>query len=89
LDAGKGPVATVLVRNGVLSTGDYLVAGSTYAKVRSLGDFRGKRIVSAHPGMPAVVTGFKAVPSFGDLFHRSRAKRRRAMRRCGVAARAG
>lgn len=68
LDAGKGPVATVLVRNGVLKTGDYLVAGSTYAKVRSLGDFRGKRIVSAHPGMPAVVTGWKAVPAFGDLF---------------------
>jgi translation initiation factor IF-2 len=68
LDAGKGPVATVLVRNGVLKTGDYLVAGSTYAKVRSLGDFRGHRIVSAHPGMPAVVTGFKVVPSFGDLF---------------------
>ncbi len=68
LDAGKGPVATVLVLNGELKTGDYLVAGSTYAKVRSLGDFRGKRISSAHPGMPAVVTGFKAVPSFGDQF---------------------
>ncbi|HUD11581.1 MAG TPA: translation initiation factor IF-2 N-terminal domain-containing protein, partial [Candidatus Saccharimonadia bacterium] len=50
LDAGKGPVASVLVRNGVLKTGDYLVAGSTYAKVRSLGDFRGKRIPTAHPG---------------------------------------
>lgn len=68
LDAGRGPVATVLVRGGVLATGNYLVAGSTYAKVRSLGDFRGKRIAAAHPGMPAVVTGFKAVPSFGDLF---------------------
>ncbi|GAC1372085.1 MAG: hypothetical protein NVSMB39_6300 [Candidatus Saccharimonadales bacterium] len=68
LDAGKGPVATVLVLNGELKTGDYLVAGGTYAKVRALGDFRGKRIVSAHPGMPAVVTGFKTVPSFGDQF---------------------
>lgn len=68
LDPGKGPVATVLVQNGELKQGDYLVAGSTYAKVRSLGDFRGKRIAAAHPGMPAVITGFKAVPSFGDLF---------------------
>jgi len=68
LDAGKGPVATVLVRNGLLAVGDFLVAGGTYGKVRSLGDFRGKRIASAHPGMPAVVAGFKAVPSFGDLF---------------------
>lgn len=66
LDTGKGPVATVLIGNGVLTVGDYLVSGSTYAKVRSLGDFRGKRIASAHPGMPAIVTGFKAVPSFGD-----------------------
>ncbi len=68
LDAGRGPVATVLIRGGKLSVGDYLVAGGTYAKVRSLGDFRGRKIASAHPGMPAVVTGFKAVPSFGDLF---------------------
>ena len=68
LDAGKGPVATVLVRNGVLKVGDYLVAGSTYAKVRSLSDYRNRRITSAHPGMPAVVTGFKVVPAFGDVF---------------------
>ncbi|QQR53114.1 translation initiation factor IF-2 [bacterium] len=66
LDSGKGPVATVLIGNGVLKVGDYLVSGSTYAKVRSLGDFRSKRITTAHPGMPAIVTGFKAVPSFGD-----------------------
>ncbi|MDF2461284.1 MAG: translation initiation factor, partial [Candidatus Saccharibacteria bacterium] len=68
LDAGKGPQATVLVQNGQLKMGDYLVAGSTYAKVRSLGDFRGRRIQVAHPGMPAVVMGFKNVPSFGDYF---------------------
>lgn len=68
LDAGKGPVATVLVRQGQLAVGDYLVTGATWAKVRSLGDYRGKRITAAHPGMPAVVTGFKAVPAFGDLY---------------------
>jgi len=69
LDPGKGPVATLLMQNGQLAVGDYLVAGGTYAKVRSLGDYRGKRIAAAHPGMPAVVMGFKSVPSFGDLFH--------------------
>lgn len=68
LDAGRGPVATVLVQHGVLRQSDYLVTGSTYAKVRSLGDYRGKRIMEAHPGMPAVVTGFKAVPAFGDVY---------------------
>jgi translation initiation factor IF-2 len=69
LDSGRGPVATVLVRNGQLKTGDYLVAGATYAKVRSLTDWHGKRIDSATPGMPAVVTGLKAVPAFGDVYH--------------------
>ncbi|MBW4062207.1 translation initiation factor IF-2 [Candidatus Saccharibacteria bacterium] len=68
LDAGRGPVASVLVQNGQLRVGDYLVAGATYAKVRSLGDYRGRRITIANPGMPAVVTGFKAVPAFGDVY---------------------
>ncbi|HSX02812.1 MAG TPA: translation initiation factor IF-2 [Candidatus Saccharimonadia bacterium] len=75
LDAGRGPVATVLVQHGLLKQGDYLVAGSTYAKVRSLTDYRGKRITAAHPGMPAMVTGFKAVPAFGDVFHSEAAGR--------------
>jgi translation initiation factor IF-2 len=68
LETGRGPVATVLVQNGVLSVGDYISAGGTYAKVRSLEDWRGKRIKKADPGMPAVVTGFKAIPAFGDYF---------------------
>jgi translation initiation factor IF-2 len=52
----------------VLKTGDYIVVGSTYAKVRSLQDWTGTRIAQATPGMPAVVTGLKAVPAFGDVF---------------------
>jgi translation initiation factor IF-2 len=69
LESGRGPVATVLIQNGVLKIGDYITAGATYAKLRSLEDYRGKRIKEAHPGMPAVVTGFKAVPAFGDVFY--------------------
>jgi translation initiation factor IF-2 len=69
LETGRGPVATLLVQNGILSMGDYIVAGGTYAKVRSLADWHGKRIKTAHPGMPAVVTGFKAAPAFGDVFY--------------------
>lgn len=69
LESGRGPVATVLIQNGVLRVGDYIVAGATYAKIRSLDDFHGKRIKEAHPGMPAVVTGLKAVPAFGDVFY--------------------
>jgi translation initiation factor IF-2 len=66
LDTGRGPVATVLIQSGTLRAGDALVAGQTYAKVRNLEDWRGQRIKQATPGMPVVVTGFKAVPAFGD-----------------------
>jgi len=69
LETGRGAVATLLVQNGILAVGDYIVAGGTYAKVRSLADWHGKRIKTAHPGMPAVVTGFKAAPAFGDVFY--------------------
>lgn len=69
LDTGKGPVATVLVQHGNLAVGDYIVSGATYAKVRSLGDYRGKKLKGADPGMPAVVTGFKGVPDFGNVFY--------------------
>lgn len=68
LDSGKGPIASVLVQNGILAVGDYIVAGGTYAKIRSLGDWRGKKIDKASPGMPAVIAGFKEVPNFGDVF---------------------
>ena len=75
LDSGRGPVATVLVRNGALKIGDYIVAGATYAKVRSLTDWRGQRITVATPGMPAVVTGLKAVPGFGDVYVSAKSER--------------
>jgi translation initiation factor IF-2 len=68
LETGRGPVASVLVNNGVLNVGDYVVAGGTYAKVRSLEDYRGKKIKQASGGMPAQITGFKDVPAFGDVW---------------------
>ncbi len=68
LESGRGPVATLLVSNGELNVGDIIVSGSTYAKVRSLDDYRGRRIKAAFPGMPVVVTGFKVAPAFGDPF---------------------
>ena len=69
LETGRGPVATVLVQHGNLAVGDYIVSGGTYAKVRSLGDYRGKKTKGADPGMPAVVSGFKGVPDFGNVFY--------------------
>ncbi len=69
VESGRGPVATVLINNGTLKVGDYIVAGDTYAKVRSLENDRGKRIKEATGGMPAIVTGFKDTPAFGQIFY--------------------
>ncbi|MDR1300464.1 MAG: translation initiation factor IF-2 [Candidatus Nomurabacteria bacterium] len=63
---GRGPLGRILVRNGVLRVGEYIVAGSTYGRVRTLQDYRKKPIKEAGPSTPVSVTGFKDVPKFGD-----------------------
>ncbi len=68
METGRGPVVTVLVQKGSLQLNDNVVAGNTIGKVRSLEDYRGKKIKLATPGMPAVVSGLKSVPNFGDWF---------------------
>lgn len=68
LEIGKGPVVSMLIENGVLKTGQFIVSGTTYAKVRTLSDYAGRPIKSAGPATPAIVTGYKEVPSFGDRF---------------------
>lgn len=68
VESGRGPIITLLVEEGQLKVGDFMVAGSTYGKVRALEDFRGKKLKVATPGTPAVVLGFKAVADFGDWF---------------------
>ena len=67
LDKGKGPVATVIVQNGTLKVGDYVVSGTTYGKIRQIVDDRGNSIKSAPPSMPVAVNGLTQVPSAGDL----------------------
>jgi translation initiation factor IF-2 len=67
LDPGRGPVATVLVQRGTLRVGDALVAGASWAKVRSMVDFRGQRVEEAPPGMPVEVLGFDSVPDAGEI----------------------
>lgn len=68
MQAGVGPVATVLVQKGTLKTSDALVIGNTYGKIRLIEDFRGKRINEATPSMPVKIAGINAVPNFGDRF---------------------
>jgi translation initiation factor IF-2 len=67
-DPGRGPIATVLVQNGTLKVGEYMVAGQVYGRVRALLDERGERLQSAGPSTPAVVTGLSGVAAAGDVF---------------------
>jgi len=68
VEQGRGPVAHALVEEGTLKRGDFVVAGSTYARVRNLETTTGKTIATAGPSTPVVMTGFKATPEFGDQF---------------------
>jgi translation initiation factor IF-2 len=68
LDKGRGPVATVLVQRGTLNTGDILIAGAEWGRVRALVDDRGEQVKSAGPSMPVEVLGFQATPEAGDRF---------------------
>jgi translation initiation factor IF-2 len=63
---GIGAVATVLVQNGVLRTGDYVAIGTVSGRVRTLTDHRGKKIDEAGPSTPTMISGLSAVPNFGD-----------------------
>ncbi len=68
LDKGRGPVATVLVQQGSLKKGDYLVCGVQYGRVRALFDETGKQPESAGPSIPVQVLGLSGVPDAGDDF---------------------
>jgi translation initiation factor IF-2 len=66
LDKGRGPVATVLVQNGVLHKGDTLITGQEMGRVRAMFDESGRPIESAGPSMPAVVLGLSGTPAAGE-----------------------
>lgn len=68
LDKGRGPVATVLINRGTLHTGDVVVAGTSYGKVRALVDPRGNNVKEARPADPVEILGLNSVPTAGDEF---------------------
>lgn len=68
LEQGRGPIANALIEEGTLRAGDFIVAGATYAKIRTLESTSGVSLKSAMPSTPVVITGFKALPEFGDEF---------------------
>ncbi|MBO7664527.1 translation initiation factor IF-2 [Candidatus Saccharibacteria bacterium] len=68
METGRGSVVNLLVTGGELKVGEYIVAGSTYGKIRTMLDWRGKPKGKATPSIPVTITGFKDLPSFGDRF---------------------
>ncbi|MFZ5568526.1 MAG: translation initiation factor IF-2 [Pseudomonadota bacterium] len=68
LDKGRGPVATVLVQSGTLKTGDVVLAGQTYGRVRAMLDENGRKIDTAGPSIPVEIQGMTEVPQAGDDF---------------------
>jgi translation initiation factor IF-2 len=68
METGRGAVVGLLIEQGVLKPSSFLVAGTAYAKVRTLLDFAGKPIKEAGPSTPVIMTGFKELPQFGDSF---------------------
>ena len=68
LDKGRGPVATVLVRNGTLRVGDFFICGEVFGKVRAMLNDRGEQIREAGPSMPVEVLGLQSLPDAGDEF---------------------
>ena len=68
LDKGRGPVATLLVQEGTLKTGDVFIAGSQYGRVRAMLNDKGQKIEDARPSIPVEVVGFTDVPEAGETF---------------------
>lgn len=68
LDKGRGYVATVLVQNGTLHVGDYIVAGTHHGKIKAMLDERGKVLDAVTPSMPATLLGLNGAPTAGDKF---------------------
>jgi translation initiation factor IF-2 len=68
LDRGRGPVATVLVRNGTLRVGDYFICGTVFGRVRAMLDDRGEQVREVGPSMPVEVLGLDELPEAGDSF---------------------
>ena len=68
LDKGRGPVATMLVRNGTFRVGDFFICGALFSKVRAMFDDRGNPVKEAEPSMPVEVIGLESLPEVGDTF---------------------
>ncbi len=69
LDKGRGPIATLMVQNGTLHTGDVIIAGTAVGRVRVMTNDKGKTVHTAGPSVPVEITGLAEVPEAGDVFN--------------------
>ncbi|MDD2432100.1 MAG: translation initiation factor IF-2 [Clostridia bacterium] len=69
LDKGRGPVATVLIQDGTLVVGDYLIVGTAHGRIRAMQDDKGRRLSEVLPSTPVEIIGLSAVPQAGDSFN--------------------
>ena len=69
LDKGRGYVSTVLVSNGSLKVGDYVIAGTSWGRIKAMFNERNQRIDGAKPAEPAIILGLNGAPTAGDAFH--------------------
>ena len=69
LDKGRGYVSTVLIGNGTLKVGDYVIAGTSWGRIKAMFNERNQRIDSAKPAAPAIILGLNGAPTAGDAFH--------------------
>ncbi len=69
IDKGRGTVATIIVKNGTLHIGDFVVSGVASGRIRAMMDYTGKNVVKATPSMAVSVLGFSSVPEAGDMVH--------------------
>ena len=69
LDRKRGPTATLLVQDGIITVGEYIVAGSSWGRIKAISDEQGRSIKQVLPGCPGEVLGFGSIPEAGDLFY--------------------
>lgn len=86
MEQGRGPIAHALIEEGTLKVGDFVVAGGAYAKVRNLESTSNKPLKSAGPSTPVVISGFKTLPEFGDMFSVAKAEKEARTQAATVAA---
>lgn len=85
-DPKRGTTATLIVKNGTLTTGSFAVSGSAFASIRFIDDFRGKRLTSAGPSEPVSVAGWNMLPSAGMPFSTTTSKKDAEKEAAAVAA---